>query len=68
MNQKIRKTIDFSPGLYEQIKAYGKVRSCMSFSETIRDIVRSFIDSRPSQNETNYTENTEVLQSGGVPD
>ena len=41
MSNAIRKTIDFSDSMYEQIKAHCNEQGCRSFSEAIRDIIRT---------------------------
>jgi hypothetical protein len=40
MSNAIRKTIDFSESMYEQIKAHCDEQGCRSFSEAVRDIIR----------------------------
>lgn len=40
MSNAIRKTIDFSDSMYEQIKAHCSEQGCRSFSEGVRDIIR----------------------------
>jgi predicted CopG family antitoxin len=40
MSNAIRKTIDFSDSMYEQIKAHSNEQGCRSFSEAVRDIIR----------------------------
>ncbi|MBN2375724.1 MAG: hypothetical protein JXD22_04945 [Sedimentisphaerales bacterium] len=40
MAKLIRKTINLDSAMCKQLEAYGKDRSCASFSEIIRDLVR----------------------------
>jgi len=47
VGRSVRKTIDFHPGLYEQIRAHAKKRSCQSFGEAVRDLVRIAFDRMP---------------------
>lgn len=65
-NQNMRKTIDFNTDFYDQIKAYGEARGCKSFSEIVRDIVRTVIHPIPSHKDANETQNNNSKQPPSV--
>lgn len=47
VGKSVRKTVDFHPRLHKKIRAHARNRSCLSFGEAVRDLVRIAFDGMP---------------------